>query len=233
MGLSLYQIALIPALVGIVLTLPLFLTKKRYLVTKEMIKFYLLFVFVSSFGFLAQYASIIFGVPVSIVVSLLYTQPLWTVIFSKIFLREKITKAKILAVFIVLLGIVFIVNPLKIEIVGSLTGIIIVLIGGLSFSGWTILGSLSGKRKYNAITTMFVNSSLVTLFVLLYYPIISLLNNPSLTAFSFNIPLKIWLYIIIIRIFTAIIPHILYYTGTRKVSTSDAGVILLLESVSA
>jgi len=234
MGLSLYQIAIIPGIVGLIITLPLFLTKKRYLINKKMMKFYLLFAFVSSFGFLAQYASIILGVPVSIVVSLLYTQPLWTVIFSKIFLKENITKTKILAVFIVLLGIIIIINPLKIENVGSLTGIIIALIGGLSFSGWTILGSISGKRGYDPITTLVVGNLLVILVVLMYYPFIShFFQNPQLTSFSFNIPAKVWFYMTIIRIFTVLIPHILYYTGTRKVSTTDAGIILLLEPLSA
>ncbi|MBD3155523.1 MAG: EamA family transporter [Candidatus Aenigmarchaeota archaeon] len=234
MGISLYQMTLIPSLIGLAITFPLFITKKRYLLNKEMIKFFVLFGLIGSIGVLAQYTSVILGVPVPVVVLLLYTQPLWTILYSGIFLKEKITKIKIIAIITVLLGVILIVNPLKIKTIGNLPGIIAALLGGLALSGWVILGSISGKKEYKPITTFFVGGVFATLFTLIYYPLFRyLIKDPSLTSFSFNLPVKIWIYMLIYQSLLRIIPHTLYYTGTRKVSTSDAGVILLLEPVSA
>ena len=39
----------------------------------------------------------------------------------------------------------------------------------------------------------------------------------------------IWVYMIIFVMFIKIIPHYLFYKGTKKVPASDAGIILLLE----
>jgi len=59
------------------------------------------------------------------------------------------------------------------------------------------------------------------------------MSDPIYTNLSFNLSGTIWLYILGFAIFANIIPHLFYYAGTLKVQSSIAGIILLLEPVSA
>lgn len=69
-----------------------------------MIGFFLVFGFFGAIARLCQFGAVVLGVRVAIVVLLLYTQPLWTIAFNKLFLQESITKRKILAMILVLVG---------------------------------------------------------------------------------------------------------------------------------
>ena len=70
--------------------------------------------------------------------------------------------------------------------------------------------------------------------MLLTYPLISFFtNDPSIVDLTLKIPIKFWFYILIFEIFAITIPNLLFYFGVRKVSASDAGIITLLETVSA
>lgn len=180
----------------------------------------------------AQFAAVILGVPVAIVVLLLYTQPLWTIIIGELFLKERLTKTKVIAGIIVLLGMVILVNPFNVGEIKSWTGVIIALIGGLSLSSWVVLGSVISKKASPPITTKFLNATLTVVFFLLFYPVLlTFTKSPSIVHFSFNLALPVWFGLIMFSLFLEVISHILYYKGTKKVPTVDAGIILLLEPV--
>lgn len=69
-------------------------------------------------------------------------------------------------------------------------------------------------------------------FFLLFYPVLlTFTKSPSIVHFSFNLALPIWFGLILFSLFLEVISHILYYKGTKKVPTVDAGIILLLEPV--
>ncbi len=134
---------------------------------------------------------------------------------------------------IVLLGVFFLVNPFKLASVGNLSGIIVALIGGIFLSAWIITGRICGKRKIHPITIKFGQSIFMFLFLIISYPIMSFfVKDSSITSFSLNLNIKIWVYLLIFEIFSFITPHLFYFKGIQKVTASDAGVILLLEPVS-
>lgn len=65
------------------------------------------------FHFLAQYGWF-FGIgflPLAQVFALEFTVPIWTLLIASVFLNEKITKAKLVAIFLGTLGVVVIVQP--------------------------------------------------------------------------------------------------------------------------
>jgi DME family drug/metabolite transporter len=233
MGLSLYQISVIPIMFGILMLSPYILAKGKYRVNREMLLMLAFFGLIIAMTILPQYGAVIMGTPVAVTVLLLYTQPVWTMIFSRFILKETITKAKIIAVLIVLAGVVFIINPLHIESLGSLNGILVALTGGFFLSGWTVVGSVLGKRDYDPFTTNFFSSIFALIFLLASLPVMShFVSDPAITSLSVNLPLKVFLYLALFQIIGGLIPQITYYAGAKKVSTTDAGVILLLEPVS-
>ncbi|OGI14742.1 hypothetical protein A3K63_02595 [Candidatus Micrarchaeota archaeon RBG_16_49_10] len=234
MGLSLYQISVFPSLMSTLLLFPYFLAKKGYKMERKTAGLFVLMGLVIAFVVLAQYGSVIVGTPVAVTVLLLYTQPVWTIIFSKVFLKERISKMKLVATAIVLAGMAIIVNPLQIQGLGGFTGIFLALGGGFFLAGWTVIGRVFGKKNYDPVMTKFVATFVSILFLLALYPAISWFSNDrTITGMGFDLPFKIWVYLFLFEVFAAIIPQVSYYIGTRKVSASDAGIILLLEPVSA
>jgi len=148
LGLSLYQIAILPLLFTIFL-LPIIILKKECKIKKSMIKIFMLYGLIASFAAIAEFLPVVLGVPVAVIVLLLYTQPLWTIILSKFILDEDITKRKILAMLIVLAGTLILINPFNIDRIGSVLGVIIALFGGITLSLWIIMGRVAGKKEYH------------------------------------------------------------------------------------
>jgi drug/metabolite transporter (DMT)-like permease len=187
LGLSLYQIAVIPPLFSFLL-IPLVALKKNLRPSKEMVKAFPVFGLVGALTILSEFGALFLGVPVAVVVLLLYTQPLWTIIFSRIFLKERITKQKLFAIAIFFLGMLTLSNPFTISAKWNLSGIIVALIGGVSLSGWVIFGRIFGIRRYPPVTTQIGYTFFSLLFLVASHPIISSFFDSSFTSFSLNIP---------------------------------------------
>ncbi len=234
LGLSSYEITVLPSFFTIIFLLPLVIQKRDYRLTKNKFRVLILYGIIAGTLGIVQYGAVILGTPVSITVLLLYTQPLWTIIFSRIIFKEKITKVKIITVMIVLIGVILLINPFSIGLIGSVSGIIVALIGGVLLSGWIISGKVAGEKGIDPVTTKFGYMFFMLIFLIATYPLInSLIKIPSIVSLSFNQPPRIWFYLLIFELFTSIINHLFYLKGVEKVTASDAGIIMLLEPVSA
>jgi len=232
LGLSLFQISFITQFLVIIMLVPFIILNKNLRPKLDMKWIWALYGFATAITLFAQYGAVILGVPVAIVVLLLYTQPLWTIIISKLFLKEKLTKTKILACIVVLMGMILLVNPFNAGEIKSFAGIMLALVGGVTLSLWVIIGSVVSKRKYPPITTKFLNAVLTVIYFLVFYPILLIfVKDASFIRFSFDIPITLWGYLIIFTLFAEVINHISYYKGVKKVPATDAGIILLLEPV--
>lgn len=231
LGLSLFEISFIPQILVLLILLPFIIFNKslRKLHGKKWL--WILYGFVSAGCLLLEFVGVILGVPVAIVVLLLYTQPLWTVLITYLFLKEKITSGDLFACFLVLIGAVILINPFNVAGIKSILGVVLSLLGGVCLSGWVVIGSFVSKNKSPPITTKFANAILTIIFLLIGYPFLLLVNNTSINAFSFNFSPMIWVWLIIFTLFVELISHILYFKGTKVVPTVDAGIILLLEPV--
>lgn len=228
MGLSLYQLSVIPELF-IFLLLPLLLFRKECQLKKEMLKTYFIFGIISATILLSQYIPIMLGVPVAMVVLLLYTQPLWTVILGHFFLKEKITRRSIAAVVLVLLGVVALVNPSSTGSINPI-GLFFAFLAGLGLSGWVLFGRICGKKGYHPVTTLVVYTFFTLIFIALSYPIATTLTqDPTIINFSLDFPLEVWFYLFIFALLARIVTHLAYFKGAQKVPASKSGVILLLE----
>jgi len=233
LGLSLFQLSFFIQLLVVIMLLPLIFFKK-YRPKKGMNWLWIFYGLISALTILSEYGGLVLGVPVAIAVLLLYTQPLWTILITKLFMNEIITKRKIISVVLVLIGMVILVNPFSSGKIEHLSGVIVSLIGGISLSCWVIIASIVSKRNSHPVTTKFLNGLLTTFFLLLAYPLlVSFIKNPAITSFSFNIHISIWFWLVIFVLFAGIIGELFLFTGIRKVSASDAGIILLLEPVTA
>jgi len=233
LGLSLFQISVLPLLFQILILLPFVVFKKEYRLKKEMIWFLVVYGLVGFFALITEFGGVVLGVPVAIAVLLMYVQPLWTIIISRIFLKEKITKNRAVAIFLVLSGTAALVNPFSVQKIGTPVGLIFAFLSGFGLSAWVILGRVYGKRGYQPVTIMFSYALFALTFLLLAYPVANLLTKEqTIINFSLGLPIEIWFYLFLFALFGRMIAHLLYYKGVQKVEASDAGVILLLEPIS-
>lgn len=232
MGLSLFQIAIFPLLFSVPILLPYLIYKRKTIFDKKMLPTYIGFGFVGAGMFLLEFAPVILGVPVAVAVLLLYTQPFWTTIFGKIFLNEKITRKKVLALLLALVGMIVLINPMAVKDYGSVTGVILAVLSGVVFSGWVIFGRIAGEKKNPPVVTKFNQSIFTLAFIAITVPIVAqFTNDPKIVDLSFNIPLEFWLYLLLYQVFFSIIPHLFFFEGSKEVPASEAGIILLLEPI--
>jgi len=235
LGLSLYEISILPYAVVTISLMPFVFMNKKYHLKISNIWTWALYGLVAALTTLGQYAAVIVGLPVAMVVLLLYTQPLWTVVFSHFFMKERATKQELLALAVVMIGMVVLVNPFGASLDSiNWLGVTIALLSGVSLSGWIVVGSFLSKTHNEPMTSKFAESVSTLVFVALSYPLVKLLTNDgTIVNFSLSWPTAIWLWIILFGLVTGVVNHLAYLHGVRKVKTVDAGIIMLLEPVSA
>ena len=233
-GLSLFEVSLYRVLFISLTILPVVLIKREYLIKKEMTFFFVVYGMIGALLELTQFAGIVFGVPVAIVVLLLYSQPIWTILFARIMLDEPITKRKIASAVIALSGIVVLLKSWEIKSADSALGIIASILGGIVLSLWVIWGRKSGINKQHYLTTTIGWSGFSAIWLILLWPIVNLfIDKPSIIQLSAELPLQYWPQFLAFGFIAGVVPHLLFYRGIQKIHASIAGIILLLEPVSA
>ncbi|MGI0084303.1 MAG: EamA family transporter, partial [Nitrososphaerales archaeon] len=97
---------------------------------------------VNTFILFSQFGSIALGLSPPIVALLLYTQPIWTVIFGRSLFNEKINTVRLAVIAIALIGVILVTNPFSIQPSFSNEPIaeLLALLGGVFLSLWIILG---------------------------------------------------------------------------------------------
>ncbi|MBM2821210.1 MAG: protein of unknown function transrane [Candidatus Berkelbacteria bacterium] len=232
MGLSAFEVSTIPYVLGVLTLFPFVLINKNFRLKKTSVFLLLIYGLATALTIVGQFASLYFGIPVVIVVLLLYIQPLWTTLISYFFLKEKISFREILACIIVILGVVILINPFNASGNYNLVGLLVAAIGGLSLSGWIIIGSILSKRGNHPISSQFFGVTFTVILLVVLFPFLKYFNLPiSLTAFSLHWSSTIWVWLILFAIFAVTINQLFYLWGVKKVKAVDAGIIMLLEPV--
>ena len=228
-GLSLFEISIYPSLIGSLLLFP----AARALHT-GLVPFFLLYGLVGACLQIFQFGGIVLGVPVAVVALLLYTQPLWTTILGRVFLKERIEPSHWVSLGLALLGVVILIKPWQVSSAGPVLGLTMALLGGLCLSLWVVMGRIGGLKRLSVYTTTFG----VSLFTVLWLVIIrvgafSMDWKPA--AFGWNFPpsADTCFWMAAFCLLAILIPHLLFYKGVREVSAAAAGVLMLLEPLSA
>jgi drug/metabolite transporter (DMT)-like permease len=233
LGYSVYEIS-VYSLGFIALTLLIvILIKRELLIKREMLGFFVIYGVIGALVNVTQYMGLVFGVPVAIVALLLYTQPVWTIVFGKAMLKEKVTKKKILAVMVAMTGIIVLMSPWQIESMPNLKGLLSAILAGIFLSLWMIWGRKSGINKQHCITTTFGYAFFSFLWLLIAYPFINRFFHNPMFRLSFELSPQMLFWFFIFAFITQVVSIPLFYKGLEKVEASKAGVIASLEPVSA
>ena len=214
--------------------LPLILIRKQLLPQKKTMTLFITYGFVGATLELLAFGSIGLGVPIALVALLLYSQPIWTILLGKILLKETITKRKLLSAITGMMGIAVLVKSWEITDAKSILGILLALGSGIALSFWVILGKKSMNLKNHYVTTAFSWSFFSVIWLLLFYLIwIKLLPANDSFLFTYDLIPNNLFYLYIFALISGLIPHLLFYKGVITISGGIAGIILLLEPLTA
>ena len=162
----------------------------------------------------------------STAVILMYTAPIFVMIYSVLFMGEKITAIKAISVIFMFIGcglVSGIIGGLKF----SISGIVYGFISGISYSAYNIFTKYEMRKNINPLTATFYCYVFMTFFALITsspYEIISIsAQNPHITI----------LLIIGIGVFTSILPYFLYTLGLKELPAGIASSLGIIEPLAA
>ena len=157
---------------------------------------------------------------------LLYTSPIWIMLMSVLFFREKLNRIKLIALALAFAGCVL-VSGISGEGL-TLTGLLLGLGSGIGYGLYSILGTIA-LRKYSPYT--------VTTYTFLFAAAGSwLVCQPAdmISKFSAAENLTGLLFFCVLTgLVTAVIPFLAYTLGLRTVEASRAGILATIEPLVA
>ncbi len=195
---------------------------------------------------LMQFESLALGLSPPTVALLLYTQPVWTIIFGRMIFNEKITPTRLGIIALALFGVLLVTNPFSLHSqigsnysIGSvssrnvISAEVLALGGGVFLALWVILGKKGRAdqlREPISLTFAVRTFSIIPIGIVsvLAYVLRTGLFLSSRENFSFGV-----VYLVLFAIFAGAIPDFLFYLGVERLMAIQAGVILLIEPISA
>lgn len=231
-GLSAVEISLFPYILSALFLLPFLIGYKLIKINPKRLPLLVLWGVVSTGTVIGQYFSLYFGIPVAMVVLLLYSQPLWTTLICRFGFKEKVSLREIIACIIVLIGVVTLVNPFGMSGSYNAIGIVLALFGGLSLSGWIIGGSLLGKSGNNPLNSQFWGLIFGVISLLILVPFFRLSGlSPEITNLRIGFGSSIWIIMILFSLLAVNLCHLFYLQGSKRIPTVHSGIMMLLEPV--
>jgi len=231
---SLFNIGLPPAeLVQIRLTLAtltlllilLIFDRKRTIISLKDIPYFLVLGFVGVAGVQFTYYYTISKIHVGPAVLIQYLSPIWIALYAFIFQKEPLTKGKIVALLLAILGCYFSVGGYQMDLLRlNRIGIVSGLISSLFFSFYALYGE-KGLKKYDPWTLILYGFGFGAVF---YWILISPMKVIT-EGYSF----KIWMAFLYIAIFSTLIPFGLYFKGIERVRATRASITATWEPVVA
>ena len=220
-------VAMYRVLLGFTLLLPIFLVFKFNLLKVE--KRQLIFLALGgaigvALGIIAYFYAVKL-ISASIAVILLYTYPVFVLIFSRKFLGEKVTRLKVLAAVLVLIGCFLTVKGYNLPSVKlNFAGILIGLVSSFSFTFYTILSRFMLSN---------ISEETVTFYTLGFGGVVLLMLNILTGNASPILNVKFWFLILLLAIIPTVLAFTFFIFGLKNVEAGRAGVYTTSEIISA
>ena len=176
--------------------------------------------------FTVCYFTAITMMPLSTAAILLYTSPIWIMLMSVLFFREKLTGRKLLALVLAFAGCVL-VSGISEEGM-TLTGLLVGLGSGIGYGLYSILGTVALRRysPYTVTTYTFAFAALGSWLICRPADMLAKFaaapDLPGLVFFCF-----------LTALVTAVIPFLAYTLGLQTVEASRAGILATVEPLVA
>ena len=210
---------------GMVLLSALFAVKNRrvFRVEREHLKYFFGTGVVSILLFTLCYFTCQKLCSLAVASVLLYTAPSFVVVLSAILWREPITRKKLLALVLTMVGCACVCGLFSDTLTVTISGVLLGLGAGFFYALYSIFGRYA-LAHYDSMT--------VTVWTFLFAGVVSLvLVNPERMAVLFS-P-KVWLLTLALVGFSTVLPYLFYTKGLSQVESGRASIMASLEPVVA
>lgn len=157
----------------------------------------------------------------STAVTLLYTSPIWVMLFSAVLFKEKLTVRKIVAIPVTVVGCALTTGMFGTG--ASLTPQIITtgLLSGIGYALYSVFGRYA-TEKYNSLTITFYT------FLFAFVGFLCL-TKPQEIAVKCSASPKVVILSVLIAVASSLLPYIFYTIGLNNMETSVAAILVAVE----
>ena len=156
---------------------------------------------------------------------LLYTAPSFVVLLSAVLWREPVTKKKLLALLLTLVGCALVCGVFSGDLSVTLPGVLLGLGSGFFYALYSIFGRYA-LAHYPPLT--------VTVWTFLFAgPASLVLLRPAELAAAFSGGPRVWATALCLAVFSTAAPYVLYTWGLARADPGRASILASLEPVAA
>jgi len=197
---------------------------------KQVWRILLIYSCVNTVLVLSQFTALALGLSAGVTALLLYLQPVWTILFGRIFFKERIDLVRVGVIVLALTGMVLVINPFQSNLTSGsqlisgtptiVLGEIVAIIGGVCLSLWIILGK---KMRLGTIsdpvqlTFVVRGSSLIPIAII---SIVAYTFGTTLFLASPSIIVPNLLPLFLYSVIAGTLPDLIFYIGVKTVSPS-------------
>lgn len=150
-GATLFEVMLFPNLIGAALFTPFVVKEfKRFIGVPPVIT--LLFTLSVLLVNVGDYVPLFMNVSVTLVLLLVYLQPIWTIMIERFYFKKHIAAADWVMVAVMFAGLIILINPFQ-GIHYSLVGMSLALFAGLGESVWILITKYFSKKGISPAST--------------------------------------------------------------------------------
>ncbi len=155
----------------------------------------------------------------AVAVVLLYTSPIFVMLLSAVFFKERITKRKVMALAMTFTGCVFVAGIIGGNVSMSYSSLLLGLGSGLGYAFYSIFAGFAIK-KYSSLTVTFYTFVFSGLTLMIFFNPIEIVKTITLDL----VP-----YLIGMAVICTVLPYICYTVGLSKMEKSRAAVVVTVE----
>ena len=161
----------------------------------------------------------------SLVVVLLYTSPIFVMFLSALFFHERITRTKLTALALVIVGVLLSAGVFAGSIATTPTGIALGITSGVGYALYSIFSRFAFERGYSTMT--------VTFYTFLFSSIAvgAVTDISGMVALTTTLQAAGWL--LALGVVTCLAPYLLYTKGLEGVENGVASILATVEVVVA
>lgn len=157
---------------------------------------------------------------------LLYTAPIFVMMFSVFLFKEKLSVIKIISLVLAFVGCLFVTGVLTdsgdIKVVAVIYG----LMSGVCYALYSIFSRLALNRNYSPLTITlytFIFSGVASLFVIDVKPVVQVMTR-DLHSFAFCV---------LFAVLSSVLPYVTYTLSLKYIKPSTASIVASIEPVVA
>lgn len=219
-----YQLTFIRFFIGALILLPFAvkeIRKRKIMFDKKEFLYFIFQGFLCVVVSMSLFQLAVLYTKASTVAIVFSVNPIFTIPFAYFILNEKIDRNTILSLFISILGLIFILNPVNMELNKDLKGIVLALLSAVVFSLYSVIGKKKidkyGGIAFNCIK--FILGDLILLVILLFLkiPIIQGVEKSNVIQ------------ILYMGIFVTGLGYLFYFLSMEKVSATMTSVVFFIK----